>query len=140
MVFPPSPVGDIARPHLHEQATRQSAGRLRTRYEEHEFSVPVLADKLSLKGGLVDSVIDHSTSCTCLRANPAAFALCDRVQNVTIRHGGAVVLVVRFNDKTFDPVTISPGEILEWPYLEVVDVFFSNASGAAVIPVKVTLS
>jgi hypothetical protein len=140
LTFPDPARGVISRPHLHEQAARQQAGRIRPSYESHEFSVPVLATDLTLRGGGGSPVINHGTSCSCARADPAAFAINERAQQVVIRNNGALTLTVRFNVASSDAVTVSPGEILDWPYLEVTEVYFTNPSGVTVIPVKVVLS
>lgn len=138
--FPESVVGTHDRPHLWEQAARVQASRLRSGYESHEFDVAVLSTNETLSGGGGNPAINHGTSCSCGRTDPAAFAIVPRAQRVNILNNSGVVLVVRFNSATSDPVTVSPGQQRDWEVTEVTEVYLTNASGAVVIPVKIILA
>lgn len=120
------------RQNIHERAARQAGGRLNTIYENHEFTVPGLTSNVSLK-----SVVSHAAACTCARA-AGAFVVIPRADQVSIRNYSSLDLIVRFGSATADPVTVSAGEILYWTFVEVSDLFISNASALGV-PVRIAL-
>lgn len=139
-VFPASVVGVHDRPHLYEQAAREQASRLRSGYESHEFSIPILSTNVTLSGASGNPAVNHGTSCSCGRTDPAAFAIIPRAQRVAIRQGSAITLTVRFNSSAADLLTVSPGESFEWSSTEVTEIYFTNPSGSVVIPVKIVLA
>jgi hypothetical protein len=144
----PIAVGVITTEHLHEEAARQQAGRLRTIYEHHEFEVPAAASFAA--GDNINDIVDHSTGdpttgCSCGRTSTggsvAAFGLIPRSQRVVIRNVGVGQIQVRFNGRTsgvHDTVSVDVGEYLDWNMVETTDIFFSNP-GAAEVLIRVAL-
>ena len=123
MVQLPIAVGVNTREHIFEEAARQQAGRLRTVYEAHEFTVNNGETNSSIK-----TIINHVTTCTCARG---AFTLLDRCQRMLMRNLGGGNILVRVNRTTadHDPFTWHAGETIDFSMIEFDDIFFTNSSG-----------
>lgn len=123
---------------LAEEAARVEASRLVAIYENHEFDLGTPTTNLSL-----DDAVNHATSCTCARASTgastAAFFLIGRAQRVSIRNLGSNVVSVRMGDAAADKVSIDAGEYLDWNFMEITNLFLTNA-GANACPVRIVLS
>ena len=122
------------RVHIHEQAARAEAGRLRKAYECHQFNIPVSTVGVSLTVVPLGGV--HTVNCTC---GEAAFFRLTLAQRVAISNLGTISCQVAFNAATNHKVTVGDGETLDWNFVEVGSLYLWNTSGSVVIPVRIVL-
>lgn len=133
MVYGDAVVGQKPRSVLHEEAQRVQASRLVSLYESHELTLASPLTNVSLP-----AAVNHATSCTCGRA-AGGFDLVPRAQRVTIRNMGTGTIQVRLGSSTADRTSLDAGEYLDWAFLELLALYFTNPSGIAV-PIRVTLA
>ena len=110
---------------LHEEAQRVNASRLVKVYENHEISLPSPSTDQPLS-----TFVHTAGGCTC---NRAAFDLIERAQTLFIRNRGSGAVSFRFNDLLEDPITLEAGEYLQFNWLEITEIYMTNASGVAVL-------
>lgn len=109
---------------LHEEAQRVQAARLVKVYENHEFSLPSPSTNQPL------STFTHTAGgCLC---NRGAFTLIDRAQTAYIRNRGTTTVTLRFNDTDEDAITLEAGEYLQFDFLEITEIYMTNATGVAI--------
>jgi hypothetical protein len=126
-VFGQQTRGNKGRAVLSEESDRIQAGRLVRVYENHEFLIPSPVANVSIK-----TVVNHAIACSCARAS-GAFGVLSWAQRLSIRNTeGNATISIRLNDPTGDVYTIDPGEVQDWDWVQIFDIFFTNATGIAI--------